>query len=328
MILADKIMMLRKKNGWSQEELAERLDVSRQSVSKWEGGLSVPDMNKILAMSALFGVSTDYLLKDELEEVSPSESSETDDLGSLHMVDTETANRYLSLVERVSKRIAIGVMLCILSPICLFVLEGCVEEVRGFPLTEGGAAAVGMIALFLFVGAALALFIPGGLQLSEFSYFEKERFTLGYGVKGIVEKRRAEYKQRFVGSLTVGILLCVFSVVPMLVFAMLELGELLVIGSLAFLLAVCSVAVAIIVRACYINGSYDRLLQTGDFSESKKQKERENEAADTAYWCLFTAIYLGISFLTMDWHITWIVWPVAGCLFPVFQLLVNVIRKK
>ena len=62
MILADKIVDLRKKNGWSQEELAEKLEVSRQSVSKWEGAQSVPDLNRVLQLSELFGVSTDYLL--------------------------------------------------------------------------------------------------------------------------------------------------------------------------------------------------------------------------------------------------------------------------
>ena len=48
MILADKIILLRKKSGWSQEELAEKLNVSRQSISKWEGAQSVPGMDKIL----------------------------------------------------------------------------------------------------------------------------------------------------------------------------------------------------------------------------------------------------------------------------------------
>ena len=67
MILADKIISLRKKAGWSQEELASQLNVSRQSVSKWEGAQSVPDMDKVVQMSRLFGVSTDFLLKDELE---------------------------------------------------------------------------------------------------------------------------------------------------------------------------------------------------------------------------------------------------------------------
>ena len=58
MILADKIIELRKKSGWSQEELAEQLGVSRQAVSKWEGAQSIPDLERVLAMSRLFGVST------------------------------------------------------------------------------------------------------------------------------------------------------------------------------------------------------------------------------------------------------------------------------
>ena len=66
MILADKIIYLRKKNGWSQEELAEKLGVTRQSVSKWEGAQSVPDLERILQIGKVFGVSTDYLLKDDM----------------------------------------------------------------------------------------------------------------------------------------------------------------------------------------------------------------------------------------------------------------------
>ena len=68
MILAEKIAKLRKQNSWSQEELAEKLGISRQSVSKWESGASIPDLDKIVRMSGIFGVSTDYLLKDEMRE--------------------------------------------------------------------------------------------------------------------------------------------------------------------------------------------------------------------------------------------------------------------
>lgn len=79
MILADKIIALRKKAGRSQEELTSQLGVTRQSVSKWEGAQSVPDLDKVVQMSRLFGVSTDYLLKDELEEekLVESEADET-----------------------------------------------------------------------------------------------------------------------------------------------------------------------------------------------------------------------------------------------------------
>ena len=57
MSLSEKILMLRKQKGWSQEELAEQLGVSRQSVSKWESGTSLPDLNRILDLSRLFSVS-------------------------------------------------------------------------------------------------------------------------------------------------------------------------------------------------------------------------------------------------------------------------------
>lgn len=73
MILAEKIMELRKKNGWSQEELAEKIHVSRQSVSRWESSASIPDLSKILLLSQVFGVSTDYLLRDDIEETQKAE---------------------------------------------------------------------------------------------------------------------------------------------------------------------------------------------------------------------------------------------------------------
>ena len=63
MILADKIIEERKRIGLSQEELAEKLNVSRQSVSKWEGAQSIPDINRIIMLAEIFGVTTDYLLK-------------------------------------------------------------------------------------------------------------------------------------------------------------------------------------------------------------------------------------------------------------------------
>ena len=67
MKLSDKIIQLRKANGWSQEDLAERLNISRQSISRWEGATAQPDAANILQLSKLFGVTADYLLNDEYE---------------------------------------------------------------------------------------------------------------------------------------------------------------------------------------------------------------------------------------------------------------------
>lgn len=70
MNLSEKRLALRKANNLTQEQLAEKLDVSRPSVSKWESGQAIPELEKIVALSAVFAVTTDYLLK----------SSEVDDL--------------------------------------------------------------------------------------------------------------------------------------------------------------------------------------------------------------------------------------------------------
>ena len=75
MTIGEKISILRHDCGMSQDELAEKLDVSRQSVSKWESGKAIPDSNKVLAIAELFGVSTDYLLRKE-EEFLTAESAD------------------------------------------------------------------------------------------------------------------------------------------------------------------------------------------------------------------------------------------------------------
>lgn len=69
MNLNQKIIQLRNDKKWSQEDLAEKINVSRQSVSKWESGQAKPDLDKIVALSEIFNVSTDYLLKDEEKRI-------------------------------------------------------------------------------------------------------------------------------------------------------------------------------------------------------------------------------------------------------------------
>lgn len=80
MRLHEKIYALRKKEGLSQEALAEKLGVSRQSVSKWETGEATPEVSKLLSLSKLFGVTTDYLLDDESEEKLQEAEEEKEEL--------------------------------------------------------------------------------------------------------------------------------------------------------------------------------------------------------------------------------------------------------
>lgn len=73
-MLSEKLYKLRKNSGLSQEQLAEQLNVSRQAISKWESGTAVPESEKLITISNYFGVSVDYLLKDEEDQVKPTGS--------------------------------------------------------------------------------------------------------------------------------------------------------------------------------------------------------------------------------------------------------------
>jgi transcriptional regulator with XRE-family HTH domain len=95
MKLPDKIILLRKKNGWSQEDFAEKLNVSRQAISRWENGTALPDAQNVLQISKLFNVTTDYLLNDDYESdrdipIVQTATQETEDLFSkkkqLHLI--------------------------------------------------------------------------------------------------------------------------------------------------------------------------------------------------------------------------------------------------
>ena len=102
-MLSEKIINLRKSRGWAQEELAEKLDVSRQSVSKWESGVSNPELDKIVAMSTLFGVSTDYLLKDvtteEKEPIRDFVRDEEDGESSKHDTPSKKSNGLREVID-------------------------------------------------------------------------------------------------------------------------------------------------------------------------------------------------------------------------------------
>ena len=150
MILADKIIKLRKEQGWSQEELAHQLQVSRQSVSKWESMVSVPDLDKILKLSQLFGVSTDYLLKDDApEEPGFAPDTEAPAEAGRRTVTLEEANGYLRQAAAAAWRIALGVAVCILSPVALILLSGAATYGK-LAMTEDMAGGLGA-AIFLLL---------------------------------------------------------------------------------------------------------------------------------------------------------------------------------
>ncbi|MBQ6621983.1 MAG: helix-turn-helix transcriptional regulator [Mogibacterium sp.] len=328
MILADKIIENRKKNGWSQEELADRLGVSRQSVSKWEGAQAVPDIKKIIQMADLFGVSTDYLLKDEVESAGPQESAPVDAgiEDEVRQVSMEEASAFLEHNERAARTISTGVMLCILSPVASCVLDGFAEIGLIDVVSEEIVGIVGVVILLLMVAAAIAMFLLIGMRGREFEYLEQVSIDTAYGVSGMAKERRAAYSGTHSRLLILGIILCVISAVPLLLMTIVKYSNntdvLPVIGTAVMLIMV-AVGVKMIVLTCIRQGGYDRLLEEGDYTRLNKRAGKY----DGIYWAIVLAIYLGWSFYNMGWQYTWVVWPIAGVLFAAYREIVKTIIR-
>ena len=321
MIFADKLIQLRKKSGWSQEELASQMHVSRQSVSKWEGAQSVPDLEKIVRLAELFEVSTDYLLKDDMEDAKLIHS-ESDP--NRHSISLEQANEYLSIVESTHTSTAYATSLCILSPVCLLLLSG-LSELKPAPISENVAAGAGLIILVSMVAIAVSIFISNANKAHAYQFLEKEDFDLQYGVSGMVKDRQEKFRAVYNKYNTMGVVLCILAAIPIFVFLMIdENNDMISMIGVCILLAMVALSVYFFVNVGCIWGSYEKLLQIGDYTKEKKN----NSWLSSVYWLVVVAIFLGYSFITNNWEYSWIIFAVAGVLYPALMALYHVFQKK
>lgn len=325
MILADKIISLRKKEGLSQEELAESLGVSRQSVSKWEGAQSVPDMERIVQLSKLFGVTTDYLLKDEIGE---PEYSKYDDSTVMRKVTMEHANEYLDLRRIAAPKMAVATFLCVASPISLILLAAMSEE-KVFGISENVASGIGLCVLLIMIAIAVAIFMMCSSNVSSYEFLEKEPFETEYGVSGMVSDRKKQFKNTRTKSLIMGTVMCILSPLPLFFAMALSERELTIIAAVCVLLLFVGIGCVFFVWSGVIEGSFDKLLEEGDFSREQKIAASKSHMGSISliYWLSTTAIYLIATFAFDIPKNSWIIWAVAGVLYGAVVAIVRIVEK-
>lgn len=326
MILADKIMNLRKKAGWSQDELAAQLNVTRQSVSKWEGAQSIPDMERIVQMSRLFGVTTDFLLKDELEceELGSSEPE-----SALRRVTMEEASRYLAIRKADAPKIALATLLCIISPIALILLAG-MSGVTYFGISENAAAGIGLCILLCIVAAAVVLFIRTGHRAADFEFLEKEAFETEYGVASMVKERKKEFSDQYSRLNTLGTVLCILSVLPLFASIAFFRADIYYVAAVCLLLLLAAFGCYAFVYGGVYSSAMDKLLEEGDYTREKKKKSAVFGAVSTAYWLIVTAIFLYCTFGPNgngQPGTLWYIWAVAGVLYGAIAAFRGVILR-
>lgn len=325
MIFADKLITLRKKAGWSQEELAEKLNVTRQSVSKWEGAQSVPDIDKILQLSCLFGVTTDYLLKDDAAEPEYTE----DDTSPLPRVTLAQANDYLPRPGPM-RRSWRWRRRSVSSPPSRCWRWGALSEAGLFGIWDDLAGGIGLIALLVIIAAAVAIFMQCSASVRAYEFLQKQAIETEYGVTGLAKERRDAFAPQYDKANILGTVLCVLSAVP--VFAAMMVGaSFLVSASICLVLALVACGVYAFVRVGTVRDAMDQLLEEGDYTRPNKAIKSRINALTAAYWLVVVAIFLWYTFGpdgNGQPQYSWFIWAIAGVLYAALVIAVKAFMKK
>lgn len=215
-----------------------------------------------------------------------------------------------------ARKISFGVAVAIMSAVPLIFLQG-----MRF-ISEDLSSAIGVGLLIIMIAFAVSIFIPQGMKISKYSEFEFKDIEMTTQKKLQVEKEEERYQDIYRRKLSIGIPLCVVAVLPVIFISILfEEQETLLLTAVCFLLIVIAIGVKMIVEGSILNDSYSILLQKGDYRNKKANSLLESIGG--VYWTLAAVIYLLWSFLTWDWHITWMVWPIAGVMYGLISAIVS-----
>lgn len=323
MILAAKITQLRKQANWSQEELAEKMKVSRQSVSKWESTNSIPDLTKIIMLADLFEVSTDYLLRDELE--APAAVDERIETSNVQ-VNLDHAGKYVQSKIEAAALTTKGVILCLCSVVPLFFLMA-MEDTGRLDGYGDIATAGGIISILVMVSLGVSYFIKMNQYEADFDTIDNEKFELSYGVHSVFKNKLKEFRPSYNRRLSLGIFLFISSFAPLVLAAELNgSGELIKLMLISLILMIAA-GLYLVIPASAEYEAYNNVLKEIHVERVKNRRAKRAEKLAAFYWPLLVAIFLGWSLWTMDWHITWIIWPVGAVLFGALLGLIDLFAK-
>jgi len=316
MNLSDKIIYLRKQQGWSQEELANKMGVSRQSVSKWESAGSYPELDKIIQMSSLFNVSTDYLLKDN----AMPQRNENDVDENVVRLSRAKAFDFIEEMKDKGRMIAFGVTIIIFGP-ALLVSSLVLEEVEMFKsMNPDHIMGLGLLLMFILIVSAVYIFITNGSRAEQYNGKE---IDLDNSTRNEIIKRKEENDPKFMRTVATSVSFIILGVIPLIGTGILSLEEHYSILAVSLLLVIVAISVHFIIRASFIKDSYNKLLNAEEFTKVKQNNSTKIQQYESVFWSITVAIYLLWSFLTYDWHITWLVFPVAGVLSSIIPILLS-----
>ena len=292
MAFSENLQYIRARAGMTQEQLAEQLEVSRQSVSKWESGTSFPEMDMLLGICNLYEVNLDTLLRGSVEENGVSDTAQYD-----------------AFMNRFALRISFSVG-AILAAIAIMLLMNALKI----------SSLLCVSFLLLVITISVVIMVASGIQ--EETFRKKHPVIADF----YTEEEKDTFHQKFVWYIAGGVGAILFGVVLMILsFAFLperEPYESLV--SALFMLIIAG-AVTAFVYGGMQEDKYKIWKYNRDNNPTSEAKKRLN-LIGTACGCIMliaTAIYVGLGFTRGSWGTSWWVFPVGGILCGISSVILN-----
>lgn len=276
-------------------------------------GIVISEFGNLKELAAELGIDGIYQ-----EDVSSQEGR--------YVGDAEVRN-YMERTKKSSIGIGFGTMLCIFSPILLVILGGLQEN--GYGITDAMLVGFGLGALLLMIAAAVGIFIYNGMMLEKYEYMKKENVNISSASIAYLRDYDERTEKSFLIRLITGVTMCIVSVIPLLVVGVIN-GEndLYCCLALGLLLLMVGIAVFLFITGGMERDAIKALLQEGDYTPEKKENSKKDDKIGGIYWPIVTCIYLAWSFLTNDWELTWIIWPIAGVLYGAIAAICHTVNAK
>jgi len=268
----ENLVKLRKSKGLSQEELAEKLNVSRQTVYKWETGQSYPELDRLMLIAKLFGRSIDDLVNKELE------------FGG----DAEAKAKYERFYNRYSLFIALGVFLVVLAAAALLAALAYFGESGYF---------IPFAIYFVIFLAGNGLLVYFGIQSD---YFRK---TIPENIDFYSPEERRAFSKRYAFWVTAGLGIMFLGIAALFV-GLQFLDDLY---SVAIMLAFFAVGIFLLVYAGLLDDKY-KMKHRGRV----KRRNAKGRKISSVIMLSAVIVFLLLGFLLEKWHPGWVVFPIAG----------------
>ena len=297
MALSENLHYIRARHKLTQEQLAEQLDVTRQSVSKWESSLSFPEMDTLLKLCDLYDVNLDTLLRGSVEQSQVSDTARYD----------QFRNRFTWRVSLSVFGILMGVVLSLLC------------EARGLPEEICGAV------LVLIITVAAVVLVASGIQYDQFC----KRFPTVADF--YTQDQKDAFQRKFVWLISGGVGAILFGTVLLLLFlSRYEDQEPQEIYIMCGFLTIVACAVLAFIYAGMQCDKYDVDKYNRENNPTPKQKARQNLIACLcgALMTLVTAAYVGLGLAQNQWESFWWLFPVGGILCGVICIALDPFRNE